>query len=145
MKRLFIYIVAAMPVAAALAADTYDHRVQYLESSGTQYIDTGIIPSWDTTFTATYEYLATVAGSGNYDMIAGVRTTSSGATRYYPISLNGGLLKERYVFSSVAKLTTHLARTRHTIVFNDANHHVIVDGNDLGAFTAQLSEASRTC
>ena len=145
MKRMFIYMAAATTVAAALAADTYDHRVQYLESSGTQFIDTGIIPSWDTMFTATYEYLSTVAGSGNYDMIAGVRTTNAGTTRYYPISLNGGLLKERYVFSSGAKATTHLARSRHTIVFNDANHHVIVDGNDLGAFTAQLSAASRTC
>ena len=145
MKRMSINMIAVAAVAAALAADTYDHRVQYLESSGTQFIDTGIIPSWDTMFTATYEYLSTVAGSGNYDMIAGVRTTNAGTTRYYPISLNGGLLKERYVFSSGAKATTHLARSRHTIVFNDANHHVIVDGNDLGAFTAQLSAASRTC
>ena len=54
MKRMSINMIAVAAVAAALAADTYDHRVQYLESSGTQFIDTGIIPSWDTTFTATY-------------------------------------------------------------------------------------------
>ena len=100
MKRMSINMIAVAAVAAALAADTYDYRVQYLESSGTQYIDTGIIPSWNTMFTATYEYLSTVSGSANFDMIAGVRTTSAGSTRYYPISLNGGLLKERYVFSS---------------------------------------------
>ena len=147
MKKTMMLLVAVAAGAAlsASAADTYDYRVQYLESSGTQYIDTGIIPTWDTTFTATYEYLSTVSGSGNYDMIAGVRTTSAQATRYYPISLNGSLLKERYVFSTKAVSKTHLARARHTIVFNDENHHVVVDGDDLGAFTAQLSESTRTC
>ena len=93
--------VAASAILPASGADTYDYRVQYLESSGTQYIDTGIVPTWDTMFTATYEYLSTVSGSGNYDLIAGVRTTSNGSTRYYPVSLNGSLLQERYVFSSV--------------------------------------------
>ena len=147
-KRAFVACVAAVASSAilpVLGVDTYDHRVQYLESSGTQYIDTGIIPSWDTMFTATYEYLSTVQGSGGWDMIAGVRTTGDGSTRYYPVSLNGGLLKERYVFSSTQKSTNHLARLRHTIAFNDANHHVILDGVDLGALSAQLSAASRTC
>ena len=146
-KRAFVacVAVAASAIIPVLGVDTYDYRVQYLESSGTQYIDTGIIPSWNTMFTATYEYLSTVPGSANFDMIAGVRTTSAGSTRYYPISLNGGLLKERYVFSSTVKSATHLARTRHTIVFNDENHHVIVDDVDKGAFTADLSAASRTC
>ena len=149
MKKQFLWgcmaAVAASAMLPASAADTYACRVQYLESSGTQYIDTGIVPTWDTMFTATYEYLSTVSGSGNYDMIAGVRTTGAGSTRYYPISLNGSLLKERYVFSSKVKSKTHLARASHTIVFNDENHHVIVDGDDLGAFTDQLSSSTRTC
>ena len=149
MKKQFLWgcmaAVATSAMLPASAADTYDYRVQYLESSGTQYIDTGIVPSWDTMFTATYEYLSTVSGSANYDMIAGVRTTGAGSTRYYPISLNGSLLKERYVFSSKVKSKTHLARASHTIVFNDENHHVIVDGDDLGAFTDQLSSSTRTC
>ena len=134
MKKIaFVACVAAVAASAILpasGADTYDYRVQYLESSGTQYIDTGIVPTRDTMFTATYEYLSTVSGSGNYDLIAGVRTTSNGSTRYYPVSLNGSLLQERYVFSSKVISKTHLARIRHTIVFNDENHHVIVDGSD---------------
>ena len=42
-KRAFVACVAAIAASAILPAsgvDTYDHRVQYLESSGGQYIDT---------------------------------------------------------------------------------------------------------
>ncbi len=146
MKRHRVVLAVVAGVAAvALAADTYDHRVQYLESSGTQYIDTGIIPSWNTTFTCDYEYMETVSGSGNFDMIAGVRTSSAGTTRYYPVSLDGSLMKERYVYSSIQLRKTHLVRTRRSIIFNDENHHVFVDGEDMGEFTAQLSAATRTC
>ncbi|MBR1587233.1 MAG: hypothetical protein IJ658_02800 [Kiritimatiellae bacterium] len=145
MKLRFACVAMGLAIGAAVAADTYDRRVQYLESSGTQYIDTGIIPSWNTTFKGDYEYLATVPGSGNYDMIAGVRTTGAGSTRYYPVSLDGSLMKVRYVYSSIQLRKTHLVRTRRSIIFNDENHHVFVDGEDMGEFTAQLSAATRTC
>ena len=140
-----VVAVAASAILPASGVDTYDHQVQYLESSGTQYIDTGIIPSWNTTFTCDYEYMETVSGSGNFDMIAGVRTSSAGTTRYYPVSLDGSLMKERYVYSSIQLRKTHLVRTRRSIIFNDENHHVFVDGEDMGEFTAQLSAATRTC
>ena len=53
-KRAVVACVAAVATGMALPAsgtDAYAYRVQYLESSGMQYIDTGIIPSWDTMFT----------------------------------------------------------------------------------------------
>ena len=42
---LCLTVVFAIGGALRSGADTYDYRVQYLESSGTQYIDTGIVPT----------------------------------------------------------------------------------------------------
>ena len=151
-KRAFLACVAAVAASATLSvlgADTYDHRVQYLESSGTQYIDTGVIPTGNTTFTATYEYMAFGNGTAaNYDMIAGLAGGSG--KRYYPVSLNGSsgsvtLRHERYVFSNDQPSRTHGALSRHTIIFNDATHRVIVDGDLVSAFTATLGTETKTC
>jgi len=152
--RAFVAYVAAVAASAMLpasAADTYDYRVQYLESSGTQYIDTGIIPANDTMFTGTYEYVAFGNGTkSNYDMIAGL--VGSNTKRYYPISLNSNgstspsvLCSERYVFSSDQPAKVHGSLSKHTIVFNDATHRVIVDGSLVGAFSSTLGAETKTC
>ena len=148
MKRIMV-AAAVATVATAWAADTYDHRVQYLESSGTQYIDSGVIPTGNTTFTATYEYVAFGNGTrANYDMIAGL--VAANANRYYPVSLNGNagtvtLRHERYVFSSNNPSKIHATLSRHKIIFNDDAHRVLVDGELIGAFTATLGTETKTC
>ena len=141
--RLCLAIVWVICGALGSVADTYDYRVQYLESDGKCYIDSGVIPIGDTTFTATYEYIAFGNGTkADYDMIAGLAGGGTGK-RYYPVSLNGNstsvkIYDERYVFSNDNPSKNHGTRTRHKIIFNDAFHRVIVDGTLISAFTATL-------
>ena len=145
-KRAFVACVVAVAASAILPAsgvDTYDYEVEYLESSGGQYIDTGIVPDFNTTLKATYEFCSLIS-SGN-DMLAGVRTTSAQGTRYYPIALDGTLLKERYVLSKTTCKKEYLALARHEIVFNDENHKVFVDNVELGSFSTDFTESTRTC
>ena len=47
--RICVFAAAGMVAFAAAGADTYDYEVENLESSGGQYIDTGIIPDYNTT------------------------------------------------------------------------------------------------
>ena len=56
--------------AVSAFADTYAYKVQYLQSSGVQHIDTGVVPDRNTMFRGSYEYLGTAGAKANYDMIA---------------------------------------------------------------------------
>ena len=48
-------LVAAVTCAAAPAlADTYAYKVQYLQSSGVQHINTGVVPDRNTMFRGSY-------------------------------------------------------------------------------------------
>ena len=138
--RVGIICMAAVLCHSSFAADAYAYRVQYLESTpnGGQYIDTGLIPTYNTTFEGKYEYVAYGNGvNSNFDMIAG----SAGPTdkRYYPVSLNksgisdiAGLADERYVLSGKQGNVNHGNMwTSHTIIFNDRNHRITVDGGML--------------
>lgn len=132
----------------ASAADSYAYRVEYLESTpgGGQYIDTGVVPTTWTTFNGTYEFVAFGNGTSvNLDMIAG-RQSSDG--NYYPVSLRSNTLNaERYVcgLGTGNTLTKdHSALARHSVVFNDKNRKVFVDGVEVGTFTATLSGTDTT-
>ena len=64
-------LVAVVICAAAPAlADTYAYKVQYLQSSGVQHINTGVVPDRNTMYRGSYEYLGTAGSKANYDMIA---------------------------------------------------------------------------
>ena len=146
-KRAFVacaVAVASSAILPALGVDTYDYEVEYLESTGGQYIDTGIVPDYNTTVKATYEYVSLIS-SGN-DMLIGVRTTSAQGTRYYPVALEGTLLKERYVLSTTVRRKEHLVPARHEIVFNDENHKVFVDNVEIGSLDKDsTAESTSTC
>ena len=138
-------LVAAVTCAAAPAlADTYAYKVQYLQSSGAQYINTGVVPDRNTMFRGSYEYLGTAGAKANYDMIA-----ACAQPRYYPVSLNNAsdthARHERYVSNSDAPHQTHPCLTRHTIVFNDALHRVFVDNKYINTLTSAFTGAAHTC
>ena len=130
--------------AVSAFADTYAYKVQYLQSSGVQHINTGVVPDRNTMFKGSYEYLGTVGAKANYDMIA-----ACAQPRYYPVSLNSAsathALNERYVSYNDTPNQTHPYRTRHTIVFNDALHRVFVDNKYISTFTTGFTGASHTC
>lgn len=126
--------------------------VEHIESSGGEYIDTGIIPSQDTMFRAIYEYMSVVAGVGSAsqcDMIAGVSKGGS----YYPVSINYKYRKEganvvkyeRYITPGSTLLANHPARTRHALVFNDANRGLFVDGAYHGTFNSFNKAITGSC
>ena len=145
MKSMAAALVAVcvLTIGQNALADSYAYRVEYLESTpgGGQYIDTGVVPTTYTTFKGTYEFVAFGSGPyANWDMIAG-RQSSGG--NYYPVSINAGnvqytdaseyLRKERYVCKN-AKSKTYSSIVRHSVVFNDKDRNVIVDGTTVGTF-----------
>ncbi len=97
-------------------------KLEYLESTGTQYIDTGIVPTKNTTVDMIFRYRNN-QGSG----INGVRQTSDYITRFYPVAtINDSQFRcvfgnEVYYFDNIL--------SKHHIIFNDENHHLYVDGN----------------
>lgn len=140
-----VFAAAAICMAASQSlADAYAYKVQYLEAIGVQYIDTGVVPTRNTMFKGSYEYLGTAGAKSNYDMIA-----ACASPRYYPVSLNGAsdthARHERYVSYDDSPHQTHPYLTRHTIVFNDAQRRVFVDSKYVGTFTTGFSGASHTC
>ena len=130
--------------AVSAFADTYAYKVQYLQSSGVQHIDTGVVPDRNTMFRGAYEYLGTTGAKANNDMIA-----ACAQPRYYPVSLYNNsdthALHERYVSNSDTPNQTHPYLARHTIVFNDALHRVFVDNKYINTLTSAFTGASHTC
>lgn len=130
--------------AVSAFADTYAYKVQYLQSSGVQHIDTGVVPDRNTMFRGAYEYLGTAGAKANNDMIA-----ACAQPRYYPVSLYNNsdthARHERYVSNSDTPNQTHPYLTRHTIVFNDALHRVFVDNKYINTLTSAFTGASHTC
>ena len=141
--RMTAFVFAALFCETAFA-DTYAYKVQYLQSSGAQYIDTGLVPDRNTMFKGSYEYLGTTGAKANYDMIAACTSP-----RYYPVSLSNAsdthARHERYVSNNDTPNQTHPYLTRHTIVFNDALHRVFVDNKYISTFTTGFTGASHTC
>ena len=139
-----VMFAAAIAASASALADTYAYKVQYLQSSGVQHIDTGVVPDRNTMFRGSYEYLGTAGAKANYDMIA-----ACNSPRYYPVSLNSAsdthARRERYVSYDDTPNQLHPYLTRHTIVFNDALHRVFVDNEYISTFTTGFSGSSHTC
>ncbi|MCQ2394357.1 MAG: hypothetical protein MJ249_08720 [Kiritimatiellae bacterium] len=148
MRKTSALLIAAFALVGSMralqAVDTYAYEIQYLESTGVQFIDTGIKPTSKTMFKGTYQYVSQCKGAGgNCDMIAGVRTTSAAATRYYPVSLNSAFPNERYVLSSQQGAVNYSSATRHDIVFNDGSRRVWLDGKLIYTFSSSFANASR--
>ena len=145
-KMMGMTALAALCAAAVMPAlaDTYAYKVQYLESTGAQYIDTGVVPTLNTMFKGTYEYVGMARSTAYSDMIAGCTSP-----RYYPVSLFNITdlhpRHERYVLNNDQPDITHPYLTRHTIVFNDAQHRVFVDNQYIGKFTSGFPGISYSC
>ncbi|MBO7684684.1 MAG: hypothetical protein J6T51_08175 [Kiritimatiellae bacterium] len=136
-KTLVAAVAAATALPMAALADTYAYKVEYLQSSGAQYIDTGIVPTSNTMVRVKYEYLG---ANGSYDMIAGCTSQ-----RYYPVSLNTkDPQKERHVYNGTSFNDNQTALTVHTVVFNDAQHRVYKDDRLVTTFDQTFS-TTRNC
>lgn len=104
--------------------------LSYIESSGTQYIDTGVAPTASTMAVLRYCF----TGITNFaDVLLGCRNAAGDmSSRFYPASLNGSALDERCVLGTTTLLHSHAEQAVHLVTFNDENHAVLLDGAQLG-------------
>ena len=95
---------------------------QFIESTGTQYIDTGIVPTKATTIDIDIQFTSTGANGAN-----GVRQTSNFNTRFYPV-VTYNSSKYRCTFGSEDYYFDNPLE-RHHIIYNDINHNLYIDDN----------------
>lgn len=117
----------------------YDAQVEYLESSGTQYIDTGIYIQCNTV-----ELNMRYSGFANKYFCCGCRKTYRNSA--FVFSNGGTSLKDysRYFINYGTTYQTPICQNDssiHTVVFNNICK---VDGNTIATFTAVNQTASTT-
>lgn len=96
-------------------------EVEYLESTGTQYIDTGITPTTNTTIDTVFKFMSK-EGVG----LNGVRQTSDFTTRFYPMATYSNTDQFRCSFGSEEYYFDDILSIHH-IVYNDKQHNLYVD------------------
>lgn len=99
--------------------------VEYIESTGTQYIDMGFKPNQDTRIEITAELVSTTTSSGNI-MLFGARSSGSAEffVYYYPSSYH---LYGRYAATQVMQIQAVLTGKTSVISLNKNN--LSVDGS----------------
>ena len=103
-------------------------ELEYLQSTGTQYINTGISPDdINTTVEIKYQYLNNL--STGYDSIMGSKG-SANINRFYPSSRNG-TSGDRIILGNTVLYTSYDIEV-HTVLFNDENHDCYLDGELVG-------------
>lgn len=125
--------------ANARARLPYDAEVEYLESTGTQWIDTGIYPG-NTTQTDISFMLRGNTASTSYDCVAACEGNS---VFYWVNARNGNTLQDRYLLNTRNSNAVTVARTlnvRHYVSFNAVGNRVIVDG-----VSYALGSVTNTC
>ena len=112
----------------------YDAEVEYLQSSGTQYIDTAIIPTDHQTicrfaFTAKTGYVCGAFNANN--------------CRYYPCTSSGNYLYLLNPDNSRVYRSTYNTSI-HNLDFNGESHNCYWDGTNVGKTTAMPSPSQMT-
>lgn len=103
-------------------------ELEYLQSTGTQYINTGIAPDTiNTTIEIKYQYLNNL--NTGADSIMGSRNGNT-IHRFYPSSRSGTSV-DRMVLGNTVIETPYDVKV-HTVLFNDANHDCYLDGELIG-------------
>ena len=107
--------------------------VEYLESDGSAWIDTGYLATSYTETHVGYKYTDTT--QVDYAMICG----SVNPKRHYPVSLNGkNPKKERFVHGDYIPTLEHSAVQHHEVVFNDGAKNIFSDGRYVGTVSATI-------
>ena len=136
MKKLLMAVAAVAAVLGAKAENVLPAgytAVEYLESDGSQYIDTGVVPTKDTRVDLGYGYVGDYSSSLT---MAGVKGGASNSTRFYPTSLHAaGYNQDRQVAGDTI-LTIPYSNDRIELVFNDINHKVWINGRLNGTFSS---------
>ena len=109
-------------------------EVEYLQSSGTQYINTGLsIPysgnTWGTQFEITFMMLSDVTHA-----VGGVVYSTTKILLGFPAVLNNTAL---YVYGSqnVSGAPTPVVNTKYTVLLNNSSHQLIINNSVIGTYT----------
>lgn len=114
--------------------DNYQ-EVEYIQSSGTQYIDTGVSPTSDTGFTIEYQE---GTGTGTKTLIGSGTSTATG---YIGISRNGTQIQAYWGNPNNVTLYTFTFDTKHKLKFNlNSDRKVVMDGTEI--YTLATNPAS---
>ena len=101
--------------------------LEYIESTGTQWIDLGIKPTIDTGVEIDFQVTQLTTNMG----VFGCGISGNASTTYWFFRHSGA-----FQFNVASKEFTATADTnRHTLLFND-NKRLVYDGQTLGTFTA---------
>lgn len=104
--------------------------LEYIQSTGTQYIDTGVSPDTaDIKIELKYQYLDN-RGTG-YDTIMGCHNGNN--SNLFVSSLNGTSAERHTLGANANNLTTPYDTKIHTLIFNDENHECYKDGEFIGS------------
>jgi len=109
-------------------------EVEYLQSSGTQYINTGLsIPyggnTWGTQFEITFMMLSDVTHA-----VGGVVYSTTNIHLGFPAVLSNTAL---YVYGSqnVSGAPTPVVNTKYTVLLNNSSHQLIINNSVIGTYT----------
>lgn len=106
----------------------YDAEIEYLESTGTQWIDTEIVPNFSTEVHfkgGVTQYIANTT-------LLGARTGTSSANRFFPLACQGAAERYRITFGNDDYDTgINIDYNNYiTVLFNETNtHRLYVNGN----------------
>ena len=116
----------------------YDDEVDYLESTGTQWIDTGVIPNG---VKSTIDFALTQVKSGQ---IAGCHNPNN--QRYYPLEVSGNPLRFRRVdrFDNGSYVGT-ADTNRHTSIYYYDGGKASFDGAESQSSNYAISSAIYNC
>ena len=116
----------------------YDAEVEYLQSSGTQYIDTGISPTTNTEVDIRLRYNSFVASS----IMCGTRTGSTNNNRFFPFAHSSdGVV--RCTYGTTQYTMNIFYKWTYDVVFNETStHKCIVNGRVLGTLSGYTKSTS---
>ena len=116
-------------------------EVEYLQSSGTQYINTGLsIPygnnTWGTQFEITFMMLSDVTHA-----VGGVVYSTTNIQLGFPAVLSNTAL---YVYGAqnVSGAPTPVVNTKYTVFLNNSSHQLIINNSVIGTYTTSSTVSS---
>ncbi len=110
----------------------YDSKIEYLRATGTQYINTGIVPNLNTQVNLKCKF-NTYIQSG---MVCGARLGTSTPGRFFPCASSGTDKCRFTIGTKEFSMNLNYGSTVYEIFFNDPSHRVIVNNSVLGTFSS---------
>ena len=121
------------PVIEKAETLPYDAEIEYIESTGTQYINTEIVPDINTCVIIRGRYNEYVATS----VLCGARVGTGNTNRFFPWGCEGANQKNRFVIGNSSFYSdVNYGSTIYNLYFNDPLHNVVLNGSRLGTYSS---------